>query len=429
MKIDRSDCFLLLKRAHSLFVLAVVSLFWLVHPCLALSPEEIVLVANKKVRSSVGLAQYYMKKRGVPEGNLLKLKATNKETCSREDYEREVVPRVRKFLKEKNPGRRIRCLLIMHGMPLRVAPPEMSAQDREELKRLRKKEVELRLNEKGLKREDGEGKKEEVGQRLKEVEKEIGRLRKSDQGASFDSEIALVLAEDYPLSHWVPNPYFIGFRGKKLSVGREEALMVSRLDGPDEKTVKRIIDDSLEAEKEGLNGVSYFDARWPEPGEEKKKEVSGYAAYDLSIHRAAERVKKSGRTPVVLNEMEALFQPGECPRAALYCGWYSLAKYVDAFKWQKGAVGYHIASAECATLKKPNSQVWCKRMLEEGVAATLGPVDEPYVQAFAVPEVFFGLLVDGRFTLAECYALSNPFWSWQMVLIGDPLYRPFGRKE
>ena len=34
-------------------------------------------------------------------------------------------------------------------------------------------------------------------------------------------------------------------------------------------------------------------------------------------------------------------------------------------------------------------------------------------------------LYEGRSTLAESYALSQPFWSWQMVLIGDPLYSPF----
>jgi uncharacterized protein (TIGR03790 family) len=111
--------------------------------------------------------------------------------------------------------------------------------------------------------------------------------------------------------------------------------------------------------------------------------------------------------------------------AALYCGWYSLASYVDAFQWQPGAVGYHIASSECVTLKREKSRVWCKMMLEKGVAATLGPVSEPYVESFPLPEIFFGLLSEGTLTLAECYAASNPFLSWKMVLIGDPLYRPF----
>ena len=48
-------------------------------------------------------------------------------------------------------------------------------------------------------------------------------------------------------------------------------------------------------------------------------------------------------------------------------------------------------------------------MLEKGVAATIGAISEPYVQALPIPDVFFGLLIDGRLTLAECYALSNLF--------------------
>ncbi len=105
-------------------------------------------------------------------------------------------------------------------------------------------------------------------------------------------------------------------------------ILVSRLDGPTAGIVRRIIDDSLETEKEGLKGVAYFDARWADPG---NKELSGYAFYDRSIHQAAKRVEKSGRMPMVLDSKESLFQPGECPKAALYCGWYSLGNYVDAF--------------------------------------------------------------------------------------------------
>jgi hypothetical protein len=49
-----------------------------------------------------------------------------------------------------------------------------------------------------------------------------------------------------------------------------------------------------------------------------------------------------------------------------------------------------------------------------------------YVQAYTVPDIFFALLTAGRLSLAECYARTTPFLSWQMVLIGDPLYRPWG---
>ena len=152
---------------------------------------------------------------------------------------------------------------------------------------------------------------------------------------------------------------------------------------------------------------------------------SGYRFYDTSIYRATNLVRETDCMPMIVNNKPEVFQPGQCPDTALYCGWYRLGEYVDAFTWASGSVGYHIASAECRTLKRAHSRVWCKRMLEKGIAATLGPVNEPYVQAFPVPELFFRFLLDGYWTLVEAYALSKPFLSWQMVLVGDPLYRPF----
>jgi hypothetical protein len=141
----------------------------------------------------------------------------------------------------------------------------------------------------------------------------------------------------------------------------------------------------------------------------------------------AARLKAHTQLEVVLDNQPALFQPGDCSDAAVYCGWYSLAKYVDAFDWNPGAVGYHIASAEARTLRKPGATVWCSAMLEDGVAATLGPVAEPYLAAFPLPDDFFPLLLTGKYTLVETYYRTNPFNAWAMILIGDPLYRPFAR--
>ncbi len=95
---------------------------------------------------------------------------------------------------------------------------------------------------------------------------------------------------------------------------------------------------------------------------------------------------------------------------------------MDAFDWQKGSVGYHIASSECTTLKG-SSNVWCKKMLDKGVAATIGPVGEPYVQSFPDPQIFFHYLTEEYMTLAEAYLISLPYLSWKMVLVGDPLYK------
>lgn len=421
-----------IRSTHRLGVLVFllcVSVFYsgMATQGLALEPNEVLVLANKNAWHSVGLAKYYMKQRGIPDENLVKLWITDKTWCSREDYERKVVPRVREHLQKNDPLRNIRCLVTVFGLPLKVSPPEMSHKEKKEVESLKHKSKALREELKAVPKEEKE-KQNRLKEGLEAIGKRIAAITKSDYRSSFDSELAMVLVEDYPLRGWIPNPYFIGFKNRKLRIPREKVLMVSRLDGPSDEIVKRIIDDSIETEKKGLKGKAYFDAKGPRPDEKKARKASG-VLYDWSIHKAAERVKKSGQMPVVVNDKRELFQAGECPDAALYCGWYSLARYVDAFEWQPGAVGYHIASSECATLKGKKSRVWCKMMLEDGVAATLGPVGEPYLQAFPVPEVFFGFLVDGYLTLAECYTVSLPFLSWQMVLIGDPLYRPFKRSN
>jgi len=378
-----------------------------------LQPAEIVVVANGSVGDSVPLARYYMKRRGIPEKNLIVLSLTNKEYCRREEYERQVAAPVRQFIDNgRSQGKHFRCILTLYGVPLAVSDPGLSAREKARLGELKGELGGLRSQRSGA----PEAKK------ISGLEREILLLEKADKAAALDSELALVREKTYPLAFWVANPLFAEYEGRPENAVSAEAFLVSRLDGPSAAIVRGMIDDSLAAEASGLRGKAYFDARWPDPG---KKELIGYAHYDGSIHRAAELVKKSGKMAVIVDDRERLFQPGEAPAAAIYCGWYSLADYVDAFAWVPGAVGYHIASAECVTLKKPGSHVWCKAMLEKGAAATIGPVGEPYVHAFPPPELFFRLLLDGRLTLAECFALSNPYLSWKMVLIGDPLYRPF----
>lgn len=240
--------------------------------------------------------------------------------------------------------------------------------------------------------------------------------------ASVDSELALILAEPYSKSRWLPNPFLDQFN---LVPGieniRGNTVMVSRLDGPTPEIAMRLVDDAVWAEEGGLNGIFYIDARGLNAGEN----ADFYSQYDQHLRKLNEIVREKSSMKVVFDDAAELFPENSCPNAALYCGWYSLARYVDSFSWQRGAVGFHIASAEASTLKKAGSQVWCKRMLEEGVAATLGPVEEPYLQSFPLPDIFFPLLMTGKIPLIEVYYRSIPSLSWRQVLIGDPLYTPF----
>ena len=406
-------------RLSLFFFIAVISLVQS-DRCSALTAEQIVVVANKMAWYSVDLAKYYMKVRNIPSGNLIQLKTTPDEICSREDYDKDIAAPVRAFLKKNDPGGdRFHCLVTIYGIPLRVLPPKVTSEEQREVSELQKRLEHIRDQIKKQQEQQSDEELRPLREEEAKLKKEIDRASKVFQGASVDSELALVREDRYSLEWWLPNKYFLGYRNKKIQGMPENVILVSRLDGPSEKIVRRVIEDSLTTEKEGLRGHAYFDGRWPDPGEKEVKNAG--SIYDRAIHRAALLVEKSKLMPVTVDSSERLFQPGECPNAALYCGWYSYGHYIDAFTWARGAVGYHIASAEATTLRSKGSQVWCKAMLEKGVAATLGPVGEPYLESFPSPDLFFGLLIDGRLTLAECYALSNPFWSWQMVLIGDPL--------
>jgi uncharacterized protein (TIGR03790 family) len=101
-----------------------------------------------------------------------------------------------------------------------------------------------------------------------------------------------------------------------------------------------------------------------------------------------------------------------------------LKKYIDAFDFVDGAIGYHISSWEAIDLRDPNSSQWCPAMLTDGITATLGAVAEPYLHSFPEPKAFFLELFNGH-CLVEAYYRTKPFNSWQQVLVGDPLYRPF----
>ncbi len=370
----KSVCFLHIRIVALLFLVSVLGRE---KDAQALNAEEILVVANSNVAESIEIARYYMNKRAIPASHLLSVALTVNETMSRNEYDEVLKKEVLEALEKRSSLPRIAAIVLIYGIPLKVEPPELSWEE--------------------------------------------NKLPKGDEKAAVDSELALVKKRQYDLPGWIKNPYFLGFQGLPAEIRKDDVVLVCRLDGYDAATVYRIIDDTLLVEKEGLRGKAYFDARWPRPTGEDPP--GGYERYDLSLHRAADAVGMKMET--IIDQREELFAEKCCPEVALYCGWYSLGRYIDSFAWRKGSIGYHLASAECSTLRDRGSTVWCSKILEKGAAATIGPVFEPYIQGFPLPELFFSLLIEGNMSLGESYLLSLPYLSWQMVLIGDPLYQPF----
>jgi uncharacterized protein (TIGR03790 family) len=406
--------------------IGVVSLLMLLFcaAALALEPNEILVIANKDIATSGQIARYYCEKRGVPAKNILSLSlgATLNDTISRDDYEKHLAGPVRKRLLAAYLPGQIRCLLTTYGVPIKVGPrgtlPGMEGKLKE-LKELAEQEKNKLDQLKSAKGGADSPEHQEIARRLAQMQMEIDHISGKETNAAVDSELSMVLFGPYELYRWQPNMLKNDFIRRGGVMGLDfKTLMVSRLDGPNYSVVKGLVDKAIAAEKTGLKGIAYIDSR----GIAHKKDLFG--SFDQSLLDLAMFIKLRTNMPVKEEQTEKLFEPNSCPQTAIYCGWYSLQKYVDAFDFVDGAVGYHISSWEAVDLRDPNSSQWCPAMLRDGITATLGAVAEPYLHSFPEPKAFFAELFDGK-CLVEAYYRTNPFNSWQLVLIGDPLYRPF----
>ena len=242
--------------------------------------------------------------------------------------------------------------------------------------------------------------------------------------AGVDSELTLLWwdRDQYRVAERMANPLFHGNLPQATpSPASLPIMMVSRLDAPTPRLAKGLVDRAIETEQQGLAGKAYVDSRGIQPDG-----TVGYGYYDQGLRDLAGLLQTHASYPVVLEDTERRFsQRGEAPDVAIYAGWYKLRSYEDAFTFNPGAIGYHIASGEAVSIHDPNETGWCKNALERGITVTLGPTGEPYVDAFPLPNEFFALLLTGRYTLAEAYALTTRYVSWRMVLFGDPLYNPW----
>ncbi len=424
-------------------VLIALVVVWPTLPAWALTPKEVFLVSNKKVKESGELARFYCQKRGVPTENVLSLELPTGEDISRADYDKLLAEPLRQALKERRD--QVRVLLTLHGVPLRVGARQLDGEEQKKLATLRKDLNEARNRLKDLEKAIDEARKaakeapldrpafdrlkmmeeerDKEAKRTRELEPQVQRLSGSESVAAVDSELSLLWFPAYDLNRWQLNLLYWQVP-ESLRKDKPRSLMVARLDGPTLALCKRLVEDAIAVEVKGLEGKVYVDARGIKRNP-MKDDGFGYSAYDESLREMAGLLKNQAKLSVILDDKGELFAPQSCPDCALYCGWYSHAKYVPCCKFVQGAVAYHIASSEAVSLRRADVKYWCKNLLEDGAAATLGPVAEPYTIAFPKPEEFYGFLVTGEYTLVESYWRSVLLSSWMMTLVGDPLYNPY----
>ncbi len=233
--------------------------------------------------------------------------------------------------------------------------------------------------------------------------------------ASVDSELML-LGANYNTGGPLNNPFF----GKeaRLEDAKPPVLAVTRIDGPDDTTIRRMIQFPAEVERRGLWGWTVVDQGGP------------YPQGDEWFSAIARRTREVGQ-PLFHEESKATLAATFplMQDTAVYFGWYAHPangpfnpKTAAGFRFAPGAVALHLHSFSGTSVKDANN--WVGALLQRGAAVTAGNVYEPTLGGCLKADVFHDRLLKG-YSVAEAALMATPWLSWQGVVMGDPLYRPF----
>ncbi len=353
-----------------------------------------IILVNAREPESVELGKFYAAERGIPADNLVALPMPEEESITRRQFVDEIWQPLQDELVRRRwltgvvessrdaagrkravfSSQRIAYLVSCRGTPLKI--------------------------------------QQDVTLTVEEVAKKVPGQFRTNQSA-VDSELSLLAAGNYDLAAFIPNPLF----GRESPADPRAGLVikVARLDGPTFDDARRLVTSALTAEGRGLIGRSYVDLHGPHPEGDRWLEETRRELDQLGFDGA---VEDTGETFDVAVRFDA---------PVLYFGWYAgdlngpFAR--PGFVFPPGAIALHIHSYSAETLRSPTRE-WCGPLVARGVTATFGNVFEPYLQLSEHPELLVQALARGA-TLGEAAYYALPALSWQAVVIGDPLYRPF----
>lgn len=368
--------------------------------------SEVVVIYNRRMPESRQVAEYYASRRQVPTNQVWSFDLPTGETMTRAEYrdllqdpflkrleseklfqfENEVIPATRAEpgdVIRKVTTTRIRYAALCYGVPVKILRDTNLVERGED-----KVRVELRRNE-----------------------------------AAVDSELACLplLGRKYSFFGPLPNPFYRTTNAPAMHPANG-LLLVTRLDGPTAEIARGLVDKAMQAERDGLWGRAYFDARGLTNGE--------YLLGDEWIRGAAVFSRRMGWETVLDDKPETFSAGFPMSQIAFYAGWYD-GQVSGPFtrppvEFMPGAFAYHLHSFSAYVLRT-TKEYWAGPLLALGATATMGSVDEPYLAGTLDVGMFMGRFLTG-FSFGEAAYAALPTLSWQTTVVGDPLYRPFARK-
>lgn len=368
--------------------------------------EEVVVIYNSKLPESKSLAYFYARHRAVPAQQVLGFDLTSSETISRGDFRNDLQRPLAKKLEalklwqigsgdlpgtnntrvriaRKVVSSKIRYAVLCFGVPLKISPDADLREAGEEALR-----PELRRN-----------------------------------GAAVDSELACLpqFAMGYSLAGPHLNPLYTTTNAAWLHP-TNGILLVTRLDAVTLELARNQVEQAMQAETNGLWGRAYFDVR--------NIADPGYKIGDDWIRNASLIAQQLGFDTVVDENADTWPASFPMSQIAIYMGWYretvSGPFTLPKVEFMPGAFAYHLHSYSAASLRDPNLY-WTGPLLAKGATCTMGSVDEPYLTGTPDLATFAGRWMYFGFTFGEAAYAAQATLSWQTTVVGDPLYRPFGK--
>ena len=346
----------------------------------ALQPASVAVVYNADSPLSVRAAQHYCSLRCIPTRNLLPLHDVSAADVTRQDFDLKIRMSLLLSARERglmwpagpqNGRYAIRAMVLMPDLPLRI-------------------------------RED-----------VPPGGKAPGRV--PGNAASVDSELMLLGAE-FNRNGCLNNPFFRA--DQELDRAEPAVMSVCRIDAPSETAVFRMMNDPVKVEPRGLWGWVVVDSGGP------------YAEGDEWLRGVVKFAQRQNRPLFHESSKHTLAQAFPLMRqTALYFGWYTGSPdgpfregTPGDFCFMPGAIACHLHSFSAKQIKSAGS--WVGALLQRGAAVTAGNVAEPLLGTCLRYDLFCERLAAG-YTVAEAALMATPVVSWQGVVLGDPLYRPF----
>lgn len=366
-----------MKLIRTWVALCLCSISW------GLQPREVAVVYNADSPLSCKAMQYYCKLRGIAPHQCIALRDVAAGDISRGDFDI-----------------KIRMALLLAGREQGLCWPSGPANGRYTMRAMvLMPDLPLRI-------------REEVGLEGKHKGPMPG------DAASVDSELMLLGAE-YPRNGFGRNVFYKS--NNSLEAAKPRVMAVCRMDAPTETAVFRMMNDALKVERTGLHGWVVVDEGGPYP--EGDKWLRGVV--DLAHKQYQPLFHDTSRK--TLAEAFPLMRD-----TAVYFGWYAnppngpFRQGAPAdFQFAPGAIACHLHSFSATNVKTANS--WVGALLQRGAAVSAGNVAEPMLGTCLNYDLFYERLLAG-YTVAEAALMATPVVSWQGIVLGDPLYRPFAKR-